>query len=82
MDEMKEIRVRRGDLANAEILTQPLPELEDGEALIEVEEFGLTANNVTYGVVGEQIGYWKFFPTGRDDTGIIPVWGFGKVIST
>lgn len=82
MGAMKEIRVRRNDLASAEIVTRDLPELEDNEALIEVEEFGLTANNVTYGVVGEQIGYWKFFPTGSDDTGIIPVWGFGRVVAT
>ena len=53
--------------------------LADGEALLAVESFALTANNVTYGAAGDMIGYWKFFPapTGQ---GRIPVWGFASVV--
>ena len=36
--------------------------LADGEAMIKVDRFGLTANNITYGVAGDMIGYWQFFP--------------------
>lgn len=78
-----ELRVKRGDLADAQIVERETPELAEGEALLEVESFGLTANNVTYGIVGEQIGYWQFFPTDdAPETGIIPVWGFGKVVQS
>src|SRR5690606_16361134 len=43
----------------------------------------LTANNITYGVAGDSIGYWQFFPAqgGADGGwGRIPVWGFGDVV--
>jgi hypothetical protein len=61
--------------------------LGDGEVLVKVERFSFTANNVTYGAVGEQIGYWQFFPPhlaqGDDaDWGIVPVWGFGEVVAS
>ena len=39
----------------------------------------MTANNVTYGAVGEMIGYWTFFPA-PEGWGRIPVWGFGDVV--
>jgi hypothetical protein len=56
---------------------------------VKIDKFALTANNITYAVVGEQIGYWQFFPphahtsTGEIDTqgwGILPVWGFADVV--
>lgn len=58
--------------------------LGDGEVLAKVERFSFTANNVTYGAVGEQIGYWQFFPPSlaEDETGdwgIVPVWGFAEI---
>ena len=49
------------------------------EAVISVKRFGLTANNITYGVAGDIIGYWQFFPA-EGDYGRIPVWGVGTVI--
>jgi hypothetical protein len=33
-----------------------------GEAVLTVDKFALTANNITYGVAGDMIGYWQFFP--------------------
>lgn len=52
--------------------------LGEGEALLRIEHFAFTANNITYAVVGDMIGYWKFFPA-RDGWGRIPVWGIGVV---
>jgi hypothetical protein len=49
----------------------------------DVERFAFTANNLTYFMVGEKLGYWQFFPPidAQGDTpwGVIPVWGIGKV---
>lgn len=61
--------------------------LADGEVLAKIERFSFTANNVTYGAVGEQIGYWQFFPphlTQEDgsDWGIVPVWGFAEIVAS
>jgi hypothetical protein len=53
--------------------------LADGQILLEIEKYALTANNITYAVVGDGFGYWNFFPTGDDGQGIVPVWGFAKV---
>lgn len=52
-----------------------------GEVLIRVDHFALTANNITYGVAGDTIGYWQFFPA-DDPWGCIPVWGFGEVVES
>ena len=67
--------VRTVDLPDAEAV-----ELADGEAIIRVDRFGLTANNITYGVAGDMIGYWQFFPA-ENEFGRIPVWGIGTVIN-
>ena len=50
--------------------------------LAKIDRFAFTANNVTYGVVGERIGYWKFFPVADEGWGIIPVWGFADIVES
>ena len=52
-----------------------------GEIVIAVERFALTANNITYGVAGDIIGYWQFFPS-EGEWGRIPVWGIGSVVAS
>ena len=54
-------------------------DLASGEVLVRIDRFALTANNVTYGAVGDMIGYWRFFPAERG-WGRIPVWGFADVV--
>jgi hypothetical protein len=62
--------------------------LGEGEVLAKVERFSFTANNVTYGAVGEQIGYWEFFAPSlaadesADEWGIVPVWGFAEIVAS
>lgn len=59
--------------------------IQEGEMLVRIKRFAYTANNITYGVAGDQIGYWRFFPpVGADSEGwgVIPVWGFAEVIKT
>ena len=53
--------------------------LEPGHVLLRVDRFAFTANNITYGAVGELIGYWSFFPA-KEGWGRIPVWGFADVV--
>lgn len=82
-----EIQVQRRDLKQTRVHTRALAPLaggqilEDGEILVEVEKYALTANNVTYGVTGDFIGYWRFYPA-ADEWGIIPVWGFARVVES
>ncbi|UOY08126.1 DUF2855 family protein [Muricauda sp. SCSIO 64092] len=49
------------------------------QVLLEIDQFSFTSNNITYGVVGKQMNYWKFFPT-QSSYGIIPVWGLANVV--
>lgn len=81
---MKTIRllVNRGKFDQSRIEQAPLPELSAGEVLVKTGEFGLTANNVSYALSGDMIGYWKFFPVDGDEWGIVPVWGFAEVIES
>lgn len=74
--------VRKDDLNETKSASVEAPALKDGEVLVKVDRFAFTANNVTYGVVGERIGYWRFFPVDEEGWGVIPVWGFGDVVES
>jgi len=75
---MTDFLVKRDDLRECRVAESAVPALESGQALLRVEEFGLTANNVTYAVFGEAMSYWDFFPA-ADDWGRVPMWGFAVV---
>jgi hypothetical protein len=70
--------VKRDDLRECRIAESAAPEVGPGEALLRVDTFGLTANNVTYAVMGEAMSYWDFFPA-EDGWGRVPMWGFAEV---
>lgn len=77
----REMMVRREDLAQTAINETLVSEPKEGEVLLEIEAFAVTANNVTYAVVGDQLGYWHFFPA-PESWGIVPVWGHARVIAS
>jgi hypothetical protein len=70
--------VKRDDLSQTRMEESEPPDLKDGQALLEVDRFGFTANNVTYAVFGEAMSYWNFFPA-PEGWGRVPVWGFADV---
>lgn len=78
----------RNNIANSRSLNVAVSALASGEVLMAVDHFALTANNITYGVAGDSIGYWQFFPATDEggntttDWGCIPVWGFADVIAS
>jgi len=74
--------VRRDDFADARVLDEAPAVLADGQALLAVERFGITANVITYAVTGDAIGYWRFFPASEDGWGRIPAWGFAEVVAS
>jgi hypothetical protein len=75
------VAVARDDLSRTALLEDAVPELGDGEVLLRVDRVGLTANNVTYAVLGESFRYWDFFPT-RPGWGLVPLWGFADIIAS
>jgi len=70
--------VKKGELRECRVAESEPPAIEVGQALLRVESFGMTANNVTYAVMGEAMSYWDFFPA-ADGWGRVPVWGFATV---
>lgn len=81
MTQVTTFEVNQSNLAETRLTTRDVA-LSDGQVLVKVERFALTANNVTYGVVGHKIGYWQFFPTDDAGWGVIPVWGVAEVVES
>ncbi|MFV1991973.1 MAG: DUF2855 family protein, partial [Acidimicrobiales bacterium] len=80
-EESWELRVSRAKLSETEICPGLNPDdvLAPGQVLLRVESYAMTANNVTYAVMGDLMSYWNFFPTVAS-WGIVPVWGFAEVV--
>ncbi|UCF67367.1 MAG: DUF2855 family protein [Acidobacteriota bacterium] len=73
--------VGRDDLGRCEFRSVTSAEdvaLEPEQALLTVDAFGFTANNITYAVFGDAMRYWSFFPAPAG-WGRVPVWGFATV---
>ena len=58
-----------------------IEQLAPNQVLLEIDKFSFTSNNITYGVIGEKMNYWKFFPT-QEGFGIIPAWGLANVVAS
>jgi hypothetical protein len=74
-----DFELSRKDLHQTRFLFGDAPSPEDGQALLRVESFGLTSNNITYAVFGEAMNYWDFFPASNPDWGKLNVWGYAHV---
>lgn len=77
-------------LAKAVIVDSVIETVPPQNVLIRVDKFGWSANNITYGVLGEDshFRYFDFHPapktrnTSPKTHGVIPVWGFGTVVES
>ena len=81
---MKEFQTLKSDLNTTRLIEIDSKNLElgDGEITVKIEKFSFTSNNITYGVAGDLIGYWNFFPSSdnsKNEWGCIPMWGFARI---
>ncbi len=76
-----QVHVRKAALTQAALAEVPLGPLAEGAVRLAIESFSVTANNVTYAVVGDGFRYWDFFPA-PDGMGIVPMWGHARVIES
>ncbi|MEV7329386.1 DUF2855 family protein [Micromonospora sp. NPDC093244] len=78
--------VARADLSRCTLADGATADPSEGEALLRVDRVGLTANNVTYAVLGDAMRYWEFFPPGprglAPEWGLPPLWGFAEVVAS
>ena len=56
---MSQFQTLKSDLTHSRIADTDSASIHDGEIAVKIESFAFTANNVTYGVAGDTIGYWK-----------------------
>ncbi|WP_372777788.1 DUF2855 family protein [Litorivivens sp.] len=81
MTSYTELWVEKSDFRKTRVVTDQLRAIEEGEIVVAIDKFGLTANNVTYAVMGDAIGYWKFYPA-PDNWGKVTVWGCANVVES
>lgn len=75
--------VSRADIRDGSIRPAPVAgevDLAPGQVLLKIDNFSISANNVTYAAMGEAMNYWKFFPSGDESTGLVPAWGYCEVL--
>ncbi|WP_373474458.1 DUF2855 family protein [Sphingorhabdus sp.] len=70
--------VKKSTLIETQIREDTSPPLGDGEVRLRIESFSVTANNITYAVIGDMFGYWNFFPA-QGNYGVVPMWGHAVV---
>lgn len=79
----QDLIVNRADLSDTKVVTAEFPDTpDDGACLLRIDRFSLTANNITYAVAPESIGYWNFFPSDVEGHGRVPVWGYAEVVAS
>ena len=78
----RRLMTRKSDFGETLMDAVATPEPAEGEVVLALDRFSLTTNNITYAAYGDAIGYWQVFPTGRDDYGLMPVWGFADVAAS
>lgn len=79
--QVKEFWVNRSNLRETKIVEHEAAPLAEGEVCLAIDKFGLTANNVSYAISGDMIGYWKYFPA-EGPWGKVPAWGFADVVES
>ncbi len=80
------------DLQKTRIIPLPVEQtLVEDEVMLRVDKFAFTANNISYGIAGDTLGYWRFFPSqglsatdpsGNKQWGRLPVMGYADVVAS
>ncbi|KAJ3020455.1 hypothetical protein HKX48_000794 [Thoreauomyces humboldtii] len=81
-----ELWVEQSDISRAKVVEVPVRDLNDNEILCRIDSFGMSANNVTYAMLGKSYRYFDFFPVSEDAPagkyGKVPVWAMATVTSS
>jgi NADPH:quinone reductase-like Zn-dependent oxidoreductase len=75
------LEINRSDHSQTRLVEQPLADCGPGQVRLRVDRFALTANNITYAVAGDMLGYWDFFPA-EAGWGRVPAMGWADVVES
>jgi NADPH:quinone reductase-like Zn-dependent oxidoreductase len=73
--------VDKSDWSKHRFADASVPEIGTGQVLFRVDRFAFTANNISYALAGDMLGYWRFFPA-PEGWGRLPTMGFGDVVAS
>lgn len=73
--------LRENPTSRTRVVYQETPEPMDGEIMFTVDRFGLAANNVSYALLGDELGHWRPFPGVDPAWGRVPAWGLMTVVA-
>ncbi|MEO9945652.1 DUF2855 family protein [Paraglaciecola sp.] len=78
-----EVWIEKSDVSNTKVVTTNIDtdDMEQDDVLLQIDSLGFSANNITYAVFGDKMGYWGFFPASKE-WGVVPMWGFATVIQS
>ena len=76
------LQIDRSRHAQSRLHESELRPLAPGQVRLRVDRYAVTANTVTYAVVGDVLGYWDFFPTGEPGWGCVPAMGWADVVAS
>ncbi len=75
------LEIDRTDHGDTRLVTEDAAPLAEGQVRLRIDRFALTANNITYAVAGDLLGYWDFFPA-EDGWGRVPAMGWADVVES
>ncbi len=78
----QQFEVDRKQLDRTRLLQAELPPLPSGHVRMRIDRFALTANNLTYALTGDLLGYWNFFPSTDTSWGRVPAMGWAELIES
>ncbi len=77
------LEVDRSDVGTTRLVEADNDALGDGQVRLNIDRFAITANNITYAVFGDILGYWDFFPTADGiEFGRVPAMGWATVTAS
>ena len=78
------LEVHRNDIGRTRLVDEAHGDgaLPAGQVRLSIDRFAVTANNITYAVFGDMLGYWDFFPTGDEEWGRVPAMGWATVVES
>jgi hypothetical protein len=79
MTQCTELWVDLKQLRKTRVVTAKLPPLDEGEVLVAIDKFGITAMNVQYATAREKVSYWGF-PIEGEWCKVPAEWGPGVIM--
>ena len=76
------VEVNRASPGETRVVESELTPLTDGQVRLRIDRTAITANNITYAVIGDLLGYWDFLPTGCPEWGRVPAMGWADIVES